>query len=210
MLTHRRIRFIVRELTIGVGEMYFSLAPRITQAEVDALGHVHDDFWLQVERPLQEATRVFPLFRERFRARALALGYVSEQELRAAGFPNTGLALLDDDRRKYVAHMATHKTPETTRERVIALHTDYPELTATDIGRQLGISRQRVAELAKEAGIELPKYSRASVLPSEMAGSEERVRAMLQQLRTTISQATQLEQRLTKRLAPKRARRKTA
>lgn len=108
-----------------------------------------------------------------------------------------------------IADMATKtpkapKAPSTARTRFRELigNTKQSDYTATDIGRLLGISRQRAAALAEEEGVELAKYSRESTTDAvSLAGLDERARRTLSTLRDSIRQAVDLEKRLTRQLA---------
>jgi hypothetical protein len=68
---------------------------------------------------------------------------------------------------------------ETTRERLKALHAAEPSWTAAIIARELGVSRQRVHQLAEAEGLELPTYAYIPERPrrrTKAAPPEARVR----------------------------------
>lgn len=101
-----------------------------------------------------------------------------------------------------VADMAT----PTARERLRALVKENPDVTAAEASRQLGISRQRVGQIAEEEGLELSKYVRGSTPLEELAGTAERARRVLDNLRAHIAEAKAVEKKLTAQLREARKR----
>lgn len=100
------------------------------------------------------------------------------------------------------AESATLALMETARERLLAIYRtkEGPTLTASELGRRLGVTRQRVQELAKAEGLELATYTRSSQPLTELSGTEARARRALETLRAVIREARVAERALVRQL----------
>lgn len=100
-----------------------------------------------------------------------------------------------------LAHMAS------TREQLRDLAAKTPRLTATYAAGVLGVSRQRVSELAEEEGIQLAKYVRASADDRATRAAIARGRRVSESLGKLIARAESARKDLDHRLT--RATRRT-
>ena len=98
-----------------------------------------------------------------------------------------------------LAVMATAPT-SSAREQLRGLVKTDPDLTATEAGRRLGVSRQRVQALADEEGITLSRYVRGSTPLRELSGTVAKAKRTVQQLRALLAVAKAVERTLTKSL----------
>jgi len=109
---------------------------------------------------------------------------------------SVGAGLMDGSASAMVADMAT----PTAREQLHELVKKQPDISATDAGRALGITRQRADKIAAEEGITLSKYVRKATPLVELSGTVERAARTLDNLRRHIDEAKTVERTLTKQL----------